>query len=540
MVELAATSLGSIDSRYRPLLELGRGGTARIFLAKSRQSGLRKLVVLKTLEPELAMNVEMRDLFRREAEVCARLNHPNIVQVHEVVEEATGPIIVMEYLEGVALSQAIMRSEGRFSRRLYLHAITQLLAGLHYFHELRDYDRRTALNAVHRDVSPQNVILLYEGAVKVLDFGIAKLATETQTTQTGVVKGKLHYMPAEQLLSDVSIDRRADIFSAGVMLWEALAGRRMWHGCAENTVMRALVTGNLPSLHELAPDYPNHFYEIVSRATAFEPSKRYPTALELQLDVEHILEDLGGPVHPRELSDFMRTEFGEHRHQREVAIEAAMHQSIPPLVALGLAEENLTRQAQPFLSGAGRSEVITTPTRRKRSRLILFTTVSLLFIGIGAGLIASRRSASPPQFSATAKSPITESSAVHFAISSIPVGALVLLDGTPLGNTPLALKLPARKSGTLEIKAEKYESATRTISLSEDVSMEIQLQPIVATASAAADTLRTKKSSKHLAVAPSTAKPKPASAPDCSPPYSLSSDGIRTYKAECFGDTTGH
>ncbi len=91
------------------------------------------------------MNAEMRELFRREAEVCARLNHPNIVQVHEVVEEVTGPIIVMEYLEGVALSQAIARSEGRLGKRLYLHAITQLLSGLHYFHELRDYDRKTAL-----------------------------------------------------------------------------------------------------------------------------------------------------------------------------------------------------------------------------------------------------------------------------------------------------------------------------------------------------------------------------------------------------------
>jgi eukaryotic-like serine/threonine-protein kinase len=315
VVESAVIPLGSIDTHYRLLLELGRGGTARVFLAKSRRSGLRKLVVLKTLEPELSMNAEMRALFRREAEVCARLNHPNIVQVHEVVEEVSGPIIVMEYLEGVALSQVVARSECRFDKRIYLHAVTQLLSGLHYFHELRDYDRTTALNAIHRDVSPQNVILLYEGAVKVLDFGIAKLSTETQTTRTGIVKGKLHYMPAEQLLSDVAIDRRADIFSAGVMLWEALAGRRMWHGHTENTVMRSLITGKLPHLREVAPHYPDYFYEIVVRATALNPEERHSTALELQLEVEHILDDLGGPVHPRELSEFMREEFGEYRRQ---------------------------------------------------------------------------------------------------------------------------------------------------------------------------------------------------------------------------------
>ena len=114
--EPAAASPRSVEARYRTLMELGRGGMARVYLAKSRLSGLRKLVVLKTLEPELSTNVEMRELFLREAQVCARLNHPNIVQVHEVIEEPTGPVIVMEYLDGLALSQAITRSEGRFSK----------------------------------------------------------------------------------------------------------------------------------------------------------------------------------------------------------------------------------------------------------------------------------------------------------------------------------------------------------------------------------------------------------------------------------------
>ena len=543
MAESAATPLGTIDLRYRPILELGRGGTARVFLAKSRLSGLRKLVVLKTLEPELSMNAEMQALFRREAEVCARLNHPNIVQVQEVVEGGTGPVIVMEYLEGVALSQVILRSEGRFTKRLYLHAITQLLAGLHYFHELRDYDRTTALNAIHRDVSPQNVILLYEGAVKVLDFGIAKLSTESQTTRTGIVKGKLHYMPAEQLLSDGAIDRRADIFSAGVMLWEALAEHRMWLGHTENTVMRSLITGKLPHLQEAAPGYPSYFYEIVARATALDPDDRYPTALEMQLDVERMLDDLGGPVHPRELSDFMREEFGEYRQQREAAIEAALRQSIPPLSVINAPEENPTRNARPLLGEPSQSDVITSRGRSRLGKTTLIATLVLVLAGLGIGALArkhSQASAQPAQ-SASARAPAQ--SVVHFAITSNPTGASVQLDGNLLGNTPLTATLPLRKqTATLELRVENYEPATRTISLDADFAMEIQLKPTAA-GSAAPDenSDRQKRPKRLVAVVPSAkANPSASNAPNCNPPYTLSSDGIRTYKAECFSDATRH
>ena len=535
MVESAASPLGSLESRYRPLLELGRGGTARVYLAKSRLAGLRKLVVLKTLEPELSMNVEMRDLFRREAEVCARLNHPNIVQVHEVVEEVTGPIIVMEYLEGVALSQTISRSEGRFDKRLYLHAITQLLAGLHYFHELRDYDRTTALNAIHRDVSPQNVILLYEGAVKVLDFGIAKLATEDQSTRTGIVKGKLHYMPAEQLLSDGAIDRRADIFSAGVMLWEALAERRMWLGHTENTVMRSLISGKLPKLREVAPGFPSYFYDVVARATASEPSARYPTALAMQLDVERILGDLGGPVHPRELSEFMRAEFGEYRQQREAAIEAAMHQSIPPLAVVSSHETTPTRQDRFAPGEPSLSDVIATQPSLGIRRVMLIALIVVLS-GLGVGLFVRKQSRIGPQVAPSIMPSVVQASVVHLAVASRPSGAAVRLDGNLVGNTPYTVELPLRKQkATIELSAENYEPVTRIVSLDEDLAMEIQLQPIPATNNAPAENSDRKKVSKHAKAAPSSMPTSNATAAhNCSPPYTLSPDGIRTYKAECF------
>ena len=541
MVEPAPTPQGSIDSRYRRLLELGRGGTARVYLAKSRV-GLRRLVVLKTLEPGLAADAEMRELFRREAEVCARLNHPNIVQVHEVIEEGSGPVIVMEYLDGIALSQAILRSEGRFSKRLYLHALTQLLAGLHYFHELRDYDRTKQLNAVHRDVSPQNVILLHEGAVKVLDFGIAKLDTEAQTTRTGVVKGKLHYMPAEQLLSDCALDRRADLFSAGVMLWEALAGRRMWHGHTENTVMRLLVSGKLPSLRDFAPEYPDYFYEVVSRATAFDPNGRHQTALEMQIDVERILGDLGGQVHPRELSSFMQTEFGEYRQQREAAIETAVKQSLLPAPMLSVPDAESTRNHRhPPLFEMSRSDVVTAQEKRGRRNVILSVTLLLAATALGVVTLTKRHSHASAVAAASVKPPAPAASILHLEVTSNPPNAEAWLDGKLLGRTPWKGTLSSRKEpATLELKADNHEPETRTVALTEDLSLEILLRPSPGLPSEGVANTDQKKTTKRSKSVVSPPKVTPAThtgnSPECSPPYTLSPDGIKTYKAECFGD----
>jgi len=536
---------GAIDSRYRRLLELGRGGTARVYLAKSRQ-GLRKLVVLKTLQPELSVNTDMRELFRREAEICARLNHPNIVQVHEVIEEESGPVIVMEYLEGIALSQAVIKSEGRIDKRLYLHAITQLLAGLHYFHELRDYDRISPLNAIHRDVSPQNVILLYEGAVKVLDFGIAKLSTGAQETRTGVVKGKLHYMPAEQLMSDGAIDRRADLYAAGVMLWEALAGRRMWHGQSENTVMRALIAGKVPLLQEIAPDYPKYFYEIVSRATAFEPGSRYPTALEMQLDVEQLLVDLGGPVHARELSEFMRVEFGEHRHEREAAIEAAVKQSLAPVAMVSSSETLSLRHRAPPKPSLSHSDVITASAlpKRRRRLLLIAGLVSALGGLVVAGVWAKTRTRTPFAVAVTPR-PVAAAPVIRLNVSSNPTHAFIALNGKTLGTTPWSGEFPSNAANaTLELKADGYEPAIRTVSLAEDLSVEIQLQPVHSVDSSPSESSgpkKTLKRSKTLSVATKSSapanSPSAPNAPNCTPPYTLGADGIRTYKAECFGDS---
>jgi len=541
--ETGAKPIIPIEARYRPLLELGRGGTARVFLAASLVSGLKKLVVLKTLEPELSMNVEMRELFRREAEVCARLNHPNIVQVQEVIEQSTGPVIVMEYLEGIALSQIFGECKESSAKRLYLHAITQLLAGLQYFHELKDYDRTTALNPVHRDISPQNVIVLFEGAVKVLDFGIAKLANEEQATRTGIIKGKLHYMPAEQLLGDTTIDRRADLFSAGVMIWEALAGRRMWSGHSENSILQALIHGTLPNLRDITPGFPEYFYEIVAKAVAHSPDARYATALELQLDVERMLGDLGGQVHPREISEFMRTQFGSRRQEQEAAIERATRH--PSSITLGTGTPfevlagGLTQDSRSNGASLSRSETLTAVTPGRRVGFAIGAGVLVLAL---AAVFALGKRTTLPDHTLSADQIAAEAPAeVSFSISSSPVGALVLLDGSPLGRTPWVGTLPAKKqTATLELRAENFEPVSKIVSLVEDLNLDVNLRPL-APAAPTSDDASTKRKpgarakgslAQRAPLAASSGKP--VTSAKCNPPYTLGADGIRTYKAECF------
>jgi serine/threonine-protein kinase len=214
-----ATSFGG---KYRPIATLGQGGMARVLLTVAQSGpGVHKLLVVKELKPDLVKDAEFVTMFVDEARLAARLNHPNVLTTYEIGESGGAPFLVMEYLEGQPL-HAVLPRVGRTAMPLTAHlAILQkALAGLHYAHELRDFDG-SPMNVVHRDVSPQNVFVCYDGQVKLLDFGIAKASGSVARTETGVFKGKLGYIAPEQITSP-TVDRRADVFSVGVMLWEAL------------------------------------------------------------------------------------------------------------------------------------------------------------------------------------------------------------------------------------------------------------------------------------------------------------------------------
>src|SRR5262245_37339209 len=221
-------------SRYQVITTLGQGGMARVLLTLSRgPAGVTKLLVVKELKAELKGDPEFLTMFLDEARIAARLNHPNVIQTFEVVSDGEHPLIVMEYLEGQSLS-AILGRVGRKAMPLdvHLHVLAQTAAGLHYAHELKGLDG-TLLDVAHRDVSPHNVFVTYDGLVKLVDFGIAKAADSAGLTRAGQFKGKIGYASPEQLGGGGQVDRRTDVFALGVMLWEAVAQRRLTFGEAE-------------------------------------------------------------------------------------------------------------------------------------------------------------------------------------------------------------------------------------------------------------------------------------------------------------------
>ncbi len=319
MEEASYTPSKASGPKYQLLMELGKGGMGVVHLAMSRgPQGFTKLLVLKIMRRELLGEADLLQMFLEEARISARLAHPNIVHVFEVGEHEGCPCIVMEYLEGQPLSSMLVRAPEKPPLPLHLCVLAKALAGLHAAHELRDYDG-TSLRLVHRDVSPHNVFVLFDGQVKVLDFGIAKAAGSEIETRTGSPKGKIRYMSPEQLIRD-PLDRRADIFSVGVLLWEALARRRLWGEMEEGEVTRALLNRRIPPLPENL-QIPESLRAMCARALAPDPADRYPTAEAFQRDLERYLQSLPDACGAEELGAFLRTQFGELRQATKKLID---------------------------------------------------------------------------------------------------------------------------------------------------------------------------------------------------------------------------
>jgi serine/threonine protein kinase len=298
-----ARSLSVGQGRYRAIASLGQGGMANIFLAvMSGPAGFNKLLVLKVLRDDLeAHRDELVTMFLDEARLAARLQHRNLVQTYEFGEINGRYHMAMEFLEGQSL-RVLQRKIAPDGLPLAeeLHILAEVARGLHHAHELKGLDG-VPLRVVHRDISPQNVFVTYDGEVKLLDFGIAKTAGAEHLTQVGVIKGKVDYIAPEQVRGD-GVDRRADIFSLGAMLWEAITKGRFGGGAkvAEVTKFHKRLTGGESDVRAVKPDVPDALAAIVDRAIALDPDQRFETAEQFADSIQAYLETL--PVRPNERS----------------------------------------------------------------------------------------------------------------------------------------------------------------------------------------------------------------------------------------------
>jgi eukaryotic-like serine/threonine-protein kinase len=266
--------------RYEILGELAVGGMATVYLAREREPrGEGRLVALKHMHPQYAGDAEVAAMFVDEARLTTRLRHPNIVPTLDVVADDERLVLVMEYVEGQSLS-ALLQTLGHARRSMPVPMAcaiaVDILLGLHEAHEATD-DDGLPLAVIHRDVSPQNVMIGLDGRARVLDFGIAKARRRIgASTAEGVVKGKLRYMPAEQLFGG-SIDRRADVYATGAVLWELLCGRPLYPGPPQ-VVAAKVDEGIVPPPSTRAEKVSRELDAIVLAALARNPEDRFPTA----------------------------------------------------------------------------------------------------------------------------------------------------------------------------------------------------------------------------------------------------------------------
>ncbi len=268
--------------------EIGSGGMATVHLGQLRSSsGFTRIVAIKRMHTELARSPEFVNMFLEEARLASRIQHPNVVAALDWIATDSAAFLIMEYVHGASLDQAL-RWTNETGKRVPLPVASALLIGtllgLHAAHEAVDESGKN-LGIVHRDVSPHNVLVGVDGLARVLDFGIAKAAERVQHTKTGEVKGKLGYIAPEQLFHD-RIGREADIYSVGVMLWEIVVGRRLFANESQGQMLLRIANNQLDSPRSVNPDVSVEVEAVTMKALAPLPESRYRTALEFAIALE--------------------------------------------------------------------------------------------------------------------------------------------------------------------------------------------------------------------------------------------------------------
>ena len=332
---------------------------ATVYLAVAQgPAGFNKLQVIKRLRPALAADPEFLNMFLEEARLAARITHPNIIQTNEVGYDGQYYFIAMEYVDGQAL-ESIGRKvadQGGIPLNIHLHILAEAWQGLHAAHELTAFDG-SPLNVVHRDVSPHNVMVTYDGHAKVLDFGIAKAADSSTDTRTGIMKGKCAYMAPEQFGGKV-VDRRADVFAMGIMLWQAITGKRLWKGLSDAEVFTRLAKGEIPKPLSIKPDIAPEIDAICMKALSTDREDRYATAADFQAAIEQFLSTQPR-VTSREVGAWAEGELLAREsaiRPIRAAIEAELSKPPMPTAASGTAEVPILWQLVPNSGNeAGRS-----------------------------------------------------------------------------------------------------------------------------------------------------------------------------------------
>ncbi len=475
--------------------KLAEGGMAEIFLARPAPGASGQGVrpgpfVIKRLFAHQSADTEFVRMFKNEARLAALLKHPNIVEIFDQGEVEGSFYLAMEFINGEDL-RGIAQQSDAMNRRPPMpvvgRIIMDMLAGLHYAHSLAD-ETGKPLGVVHRDVSPQNILVTYDGQVKIIDFGIAKatMAAESEQTQAGMVKGKYAYMSPEQARS-AKLDGRSDVFSVGILLWELITWRRLFKRGTDLATMVAVAEEVAPSMLLLAPDCPQALDDVVQKALAKETDQRYRSAQEFADALADCMTQLGWDFGSKSVGAYMSEIFRERMTQRDSELRAvtnaakrdSLRQAVP---AIQLPQTQAQKKQQPSVTmplqvinlqqGPGGKPVVPANLR---------TTMPFGPSGLQAPRPGAKPAApvSPPPPAQAVKDAPSDVQAVRknsslqsgpVAVPSsepdtVPMKRATPLGGTPpvAGQTPAANPLLPRRSAADGMKVEPANASLATV-----------------------------------------------------------------------------
>lgn len=350
--------------------QVASGGMATVYHGRKKgTSGFSHTVAIKRMHPHCALDPDFVAMFLDEANLAARIRHPNVVPVLDIVSVSDDLLIVMEFVAGETIAR-LLRAARELGRRpphrIVAAIIAGVLEGLHAAHEVLGDDGKP-LNIVHRDVSPQNIIVGFDGVSRVLDFGVAKAAVRFQTTRAGQLKGRLQYMAPEQIRSR-PVDRRADVYSVSVLFWEMLAGKRLFDGENAGTTMVMVLEGTVPSLRALDPSISPSLEWLILKGLRPDPTDRFSTAREMAVAIDRAV----GIATPREVADWVREVVPAKSAQRTASIAGVDLEAFGPKPAPPEFDEPLAPVPAPT------PEPVEAP--KKKSKKLLLAAFGVTFV----------------------------------------------------------------------------------------------------------------------------------------------------------------
>ncbi len=497
--------------RYVLHRELASGGMATVHLGRLfGQAGFSRTVAIKRLHSHFAKDRDFAAMFVDEARLAARISHPNVVTTLDVEALGDELFLVMEYVAGESLSRLSRSLAARgeaFPPAVVSSILAGVLLGLHAAHEATTEDG-TPLGIVHRDVSPQNILVGVDGTARVLDFGVAKAAVRSQITRDGQIKGKIGYMPVEQIRSE-PIDRRADVYGAAVVLWELLTMRRLFDGEHDAAVLLKVLHGDVPPPSALSPGLSPAIDAVVLRGLARAPEQRFATAHDMAVALEEAIP----PASPRKVAEWLAHVAGpalEKRAQQVKEIESRR--------AMVPGTEVLPRPSQPPTSAVV-SGISTSEVRADAAPVEGVSQISTVAEIAATGWSPRRRRLAAGIVALTAMAAaVAVAMAVWLALSPAPAVPERAATSSAVPSSGPLLPAPAATasaalSALSAASAEPSESSTG--------------------ATSAAPSPKQATGGKVPAGKP-TATVKPPSSTGCNPPYTVDARGIRRVKPECL------